>query len=528
MRRLNHLQVKGALTDEQIERIVQFERQVYSAQITGPAGARSRTDRRALRRWDRAMSRRPTRACWATTRRAGCFRSTASGSRLPRTGDAQEDARSAARESIARGQDVFMFRTFWIKDSMHLNTVGLGNPTKRTCATCHGMHMTGMDSANGWMDIGTTNLPWATEVPLNPWNEAKPQMPLFRVTCKADVRPHPFLGRVIYTQDPGQGADLRPLQRRGHDRDAAVPRARGARAVLLQRFGADAARARGLLRPALQHRLLRAGEAGSGQLSWEHCDDYDARFPQRCRCWPSLAARLGARECRRGRRRSFVSCPIVRDTASVPCWLAENDGELYFLVLQSDVSAPVTPPWLGHQVLVEGTVSDEPRICGGIVLKPVRLSVLPAIDASCNQMLPAEERYNLTFEPPRPPGPSGGRLAFDGARTPVRTSAPAAADFSAPRDFEIPYTFDGLVGFGHPRYLQAVLEYAQKSKAREIEIVGYRGAAKLTNGETVRGRRGNRQAARGAGGHAAQGRESLIRRLQGALDGRGVDCYRQG
>jgi hypothetical protein len=43
---------------------------------------------------------------------------------------------------------------------MHLDSVGLGNPVKRTCATCHGMHMTGMDTANGRMDIGTTNLPW--------------------------------------------------------------------------------------------------------------------------------------------------------------------------------------------------------------------------------------------------------------------------------------------------------------------------------------------------------------------------------
>ena len=81
---------------------------------------------------------------------------------------------------------------------------------------------------------------------------------------------------------------------------------------------------------------------------------------------------------------NFVSCPIVRDTASVPCWLAEYDGELYFLTLQTDVSAPVTPPWLGHRVLVEGTVSAEPRICGGIVLKPVHLSVLER-DASCNR-----------------------------------------------------------------------------------------------------------------------------------------------
>ncbi|MEO6186640.1 MAG: hypothetical protein ABIP38_04145 [Steroidobacteraceae bacterium] len=181
-------------------------------------------------------------------------------------------------------------------------------------------------------------------------------------------------------------------------------------------------------------------------------------------------------------RRSFVSCPIMRDTASVPCWLAEYEGETYFLVLQTDVSSPVTPPWLGHRVLVEGEVSNEPRICGGVVIKPVRLSVLPALDASCNQMLPAEERYNLTFEPPRPPGPSKGRLAFDNtaARRP-----PAPAVIGGVREFVIPYDFDGMVGFSHPRYLRAVLDYAVASKAASIEITGMRGAALLSNGSTM-------------------------------------------
>ncbi|HVQ15430.1 MAG TPA: hypothetical protein VMS40_17635, partial [Vicinamibacterales bacterium] len=86
-------------------------------------------------------------------------------------------------------------------------------------------------------------------------------------------------------------------------------------------------------------------------------------------------------------RKNFVSCPIVRDTASVPCWLTEYEGETYFLTVQSDVTAPVTPPWLGHRVLVEGTVATEPRICGGIVLKPVPLSVLSERDASCSTVL---------------------------------------------------------------------------------------------------------------------------------------------
>lgn len=179
--------------------------------------------------------------------------------------------------------------------------------------------------------------------------------------------------------------------------------------------------------------------------------------------------------------RNFVSCPIIRDTASVPCWLAEYEGELYFLTLQSDVTSPVTPPWLGHRVLVEGTVSREPRICGGVVLKPVHVSVLPERDASCATMLPAEERYNLTFEPPRPPGPSKGRLAFD----PGPAAAPAPAATTATREFVIPYDFDALVGFSHARRLTEILDFARASNAREIEIVGYRGAARLSKGQTM-------------------------------------------
>jgi len=180
-------------------------------------------------------------------------------------------------------------------------------------------------------------------------------------------------------------------------------------------------------------------------------------------------------------RKNFVACPIVRDTASVPCWLAEYEGEMYFLTLQTDVSAPVTPPWLGHQVLVEGVVSSEPRICGGVVLKPVHLSVLPERDASCSTILPAEDRYNLTFEPPRPPGPSKGRLAFD--NTPP--AAPPAATTPASKEFVIAYDFDGLVGFRHAGPLSQILNFARDVNAREIEIVGHRGAVLLSNGRKM-------------------------------------------
>ena len=198
-----HLQVSGTLSADQLARIVAFERQVYTAQVTS-AGAGSLVEQGGPPAFGpRNLAVGDAGVLGNNTSRY-VFPMAGQWTTLPRTADEADNARNAARESIARGHDVFMFRTFWIRDSMHLNTVGLGNPAKRTCSTCHGMHMTGMDTANGWMDIGTTNLPWATEVPLNPWTEARPQMPLFRITCKPGVTPHPFLGRVIYTQDPGR------------------------------------------------------------------------------------------------------------------------------------------------------------------------------------------------------------------------------------------------------------------------------------------------------------------------------------
>jgi hypothetical protein len=182
-------------------------------------------------------------------------------------------------------------------------------------------------------------------------------------------------------------------------------------------------------------------------------------------------------------RRNFVSCPIVRDTATVPCWLTEHDGELYYLGIQTDVSADFDPPYLGHQVLVEGTVSDVPRICGGLVLEPVMVSTLPEQDARCNQIWPAEDQYTVPFAP-RPPGPSGGRLAFDpppGAARP----APPPIDPSVPRTFELRYDFDMLIQGRHAPVLGQVLAHAEKVGATRIEVTGYAGATLLSDGTVM-------------------------------------------
>jgi hypothetical protein len=175
---------------------------------------------------------------------------------------------------------------------------------------------------------------------------------------------------------------------------------------------------------------------------------------------------------------AFISCPTVRDTSSVPCWLAEFEGKLYYLGIQTDVSADFIPPSLGHKVLVEGTVSGDREICGGKVLEPVVISVLPELAPECHTMLMAEDRYELPFAAPRPPGPSTGRLAF----TPPPPPPPPVAPFPE-KTFTIAYDFDRTVNFQTPRFLSPALQYARLVNARRVEITGYRSAVQLTNDE---------------------------------------------
>lgn len=227
-----------------------------------------------------------------------------------------------------------------------------------------------------------------------------------------------------------------------------------------------------------------------------------------------------------GERLSFVSCPIVRDTRSVPCWLSEHEGDLYYLTIQTDVSAEVQPPMLGHKVLVEGVVSDKAPICGGIVLEPVRLSVMAEIDANCNTMLPADERYTIDFNP-RPPGPSSGRLAF--APNPGARPAPPPP-LEGPQTVDVYFDFDKGVSFRHPADLTSILRIARELPARRVRITGARGAHLLSDGTLLResdgvGRRRAEEVAgllRGAGLAA----DVEVDWIDGAPEADGVDDWR--
>lgn len=189
-----------------------------------------------------------------------------------------------------------------------------------------------------------------------------------------------------------------------------------------------------------------------------------------------------------GRPISFVSCPIVRDTETVPCWLAEHEGELYYLGIQVDISAPWYPPQLGHEVLVEGRIAAEPRICGGIVVKPIRTSVLPELNPGCNAMWPAEEQYKVQFAP-RGPGPANRGLDREQQRR--QQQALALPDEPKPpfpaKTFVVHFDFDThLTPGGRPaRIIGDAIRYAQITKATRVSVMAYRGTSRLSSGRDL-------------------------------------------
>ena len=202
---------------------------------------------------------------------------------------------------------------------------------------------------------------------------------------------------------------------------------------------------------------------------------------------PIIAVSLAAGSVAQAREQghlAFVTCPIVQDTPTVPCWLAEYRGATYYMGIQSDVSAEFNPPSLGHKVLVEGTVTDR-KVCGATVIDPIKISIMPGLSPECEQMRPVREGIDLGFKPPRPPGPSNGRLAFSYPAPPPVPKPPYE-----PKTYVVPYDFEGMVGFRTPRVMTPALNYAQLSHAGTIEVKGYRGATRLSDGTLLKEHKG--------------------------------------
>jgi cytochrome c peroxidase len=179
-----HLEMPAPPSEAQLQAIVAFECQVYAAQSSDGADVFSLPgnpsnlgpENMRLAMQAAAYLKKPAND---------------SGFQHFDTGVSSSDSNSR-RASIARGAAIFSQRTFAITGAM-----GVNNSAKAitgTCATCHDIPMSGMSSVR-FIDTGSTNQPWA--IPAS-------DLPLFKVTCTPDAPPHPFLGRVIYTQDPGR------------------------------------------------------------------------------------------------------------------------------------------------------------------------------------------------------------------------------------------------------------------------------------------------------------------------------------
>jgi outer membrane protein OmpA-like peptidoglycan-associated protein len=157
----------------------------------------------------------------------------------------------------------------------------------------------------------------------------------------------------------------------------------------------------------------------------------------------------------------FIACPIYRDTDAgrkSGCWLVDNreDGRRY------DVSPSPTKPDWNYAVLVEGrAAADQADVCGGAVLDPVRVSILP--EPCVRTMLPAE-------------GYPGRRFVLPERNVrPLYEPRPAQARPYTERTFHIPFEFGrSFVVYQLSDYLmdQAVA-YALATGAREVEITGW-------------------------------------------------------
>jgi cytochrome c553 len=176
-----HEQTKGSLTTAQVAEILAFENQIYVAQNRDSrAGDLAEVDGpKALGAWNlgrgKAMSDAPQGPVfseisdWKTSLR--------------------KNEQSEFRASVARGGEIFETRKFAIKDTAGMKA-GVG-----TCASCHTAPMTGSNLKQVAMDVGTTVAPHEDEAA---------DLPLFKVTCDKNATPHPYLGRVIFTTDPGR------------------------------------------------------------------------------------------------------------------------------------------------------------------------------------------------------------------------------------------------------------------------------------------------------------------------------------
>lgn len=174
-----HMHGHGNISAEDMQSIVAFERQVFVSQGHDDTGG------------DISSFGAPALlGSWNLARAAAL--PNGNGMTLDHWAGTSNAPENEFRRSVERGSVVFSSRTFAITQTANLKN---DKTTQGTCTTCHSERRTGAATTQAWMDIGTSSMPWAGD---------QKDLPLFKITCNAKATPHPYLGRVIYTNDPGR------------------------------------------------------------------------------------------------------------------------------------------------------------------------------------------------------------------------------------------------------------------------------------------------------------------------------------
>ena len=170
---------------------------------------------------------------------------------------------------------------------------------------------------------------------------------------------------------------------------------------------------------------------------------------------------------------SFVTCPILRDTKTVPCWLAEYEGELYYLGVQDDPERSSALPQQSHELLVEAVVRPGPRVCGGLPLEIQATSVMPELTRSCNTVLPAKDGIEA------PAGRTPAADATQVAETPVSPGY-------QPREFTVGFDFDSdQISVRSMEVVARAARWASTVHAANLRLTAGRGASLLSDGRVL-------------------------------------------
>lgn len=188
---------QGQLPSEEMAKILAFENQIYVAQSVDRWGGSLIEPSRSTNLGPRALAEAKVRAMPGEPV-FSVLEAWKNPAALPKE---MTEAQRAFRVSVARGNAIFLSRQFRIQNVAHSNSIGWDNANKQTCTSCHRAPMTGQALSAGWIDLGTTNYPTWTEPSVF---SNKAELPIFKCTCDKNSPPHPYLGRVVFTNDPGR------------------------------------------------------------------------------------------------------------------------------------------------------------------------------------------------------------------------------------------------------------------------------------------------------------------------------------